>query len=99
MNDKLWYSRGMYEAGFDPMKASREVYDNAVSLGYEKGIAKSLINIGLGMFIIGHDVPGALYRIKEAQEMFKKDNDKKWISNCLATIAIIENTSGSKKEA
>jgi serine phosphatase RsbU (regulator of sigma subunit) len=100
INAKVWLMRGSgYEPDFDPMKAVENIRELSSIIGYEDGLARSTLSLGMGYYIIEHNIPLALEYITKALALFRKADNKKWIANGLLTHAIIQNTAGSKEEA
>ncbi|MGZ4065057.1 MAG: tetratricopeptide repeat protein, partial [Bacteroidia bacterium] len=99
VNDKIWRFRGVSLTDYNPMLEGLEVFEKAKAINYRPGIAKCLLSLGMGTFIIKQDKATALSYFEEALGIFRELDDKKWIANTLLTLGIIYNTSGDKEAA
>nr|MBA3663924.1 tetratricopeptide repeat protein [Bacteroidota bacterium] len=98
INDRMWKTRGnTRDLDPDPLRLSREALEKSRELEYKPGIARGLLNKGMGSFIVLHDVPAAIENLNESLALFTELNDKKWMANVRLTLAII-NTSVGKHE-
>ena len=99
VNQKVWNLRGEPKTDFDAMSLCAEALSKAKEINYPFGIAQSLINFGMGNFIINNNAPLALQQMSEGLEIFKELDNKKWTTNAQFTIAIINNTVGNSEKA
>jgi serine phosphatase RsbU (regulator of sigma subunit) len=99
VNYRAWRFRGVSLTDYDPMKEGLEVYELAKEIGYTLGIARSLLSLGMGSFIIKHDAALSISQLNEALGLFKEMGDKKWTANALLSLGIIHNTIGNREAA
>jgi serine phosphatase RsbU (regulator of sigma subunit) len=98
-NMKVWRIRGAPSEGYDPEKMVSNVLERSREMNYTFGIAQSLLNFGMGSFLIKNDFSLANAQLNEALQIFKDLGDIKWISNALLTISIVNNSAGHKETA
>ncbi|MES2516108.1 MAG: tetratricopeptide repeat protein [Bacteroidota bacterium] len=99
INQKVWTFRGVPQDGYDPVTLASTAFEKAKETGYAFGIARSLLNLGMGSFIMKHDFALATAQLDEAMQIFKDFDDKKWIANTMLTASIINNTAGNLEVA
>jgi serine phosphatase RsbU (regulator of sigma subunit) len=98
-NSLIWGRRGTPHQDFDPFKLIEDALENSKTLGYDFGIAQCTLNKGMGAFILQHNMELSLKFLNEALNMFKLQNNKKWIANTYITLGIITNTIGNSEAA
>lgn len=100
LNDMIWTIRGTaIVTDGDPMKMGLEAFEKCIALNYTYGQARTLLNIGMGAFIISHDAPLAVKHLNESITLFSELGDKKWIANARLTLAIIYNSISQQEPA
>ncbi|MCW3077041.1 MAG: protein serine/threonine phosphatase [Bacteroidetes bacterium] len=93
LNDMIWNIRGTaIVTDSDPMRMGREALEKCIVLNYTYGQARTLLNMGMGAFIILHDAPLSIKQLNESITLFTELGDKKWIANARLTLAIIYNS-------
>lgn len=100
INDRVWRIRGSaVDFLTDPLKESMELLEKARSINYTYGFARSLLNTGMGAFILQHDLPLAMQRMNESINLFIQLDNKKWLANARLTLAIVLNSSAQPEPA
>lgn len=98
-NDLVWRYRTSPNQDYDPVGLITDANLKAEQIGYQYGIARCLLNRGMGAFILDHDYEKSDQLINEARAMFEKQNNLKWIANADLTQAIIQNSTGRPESA
>ena len=99
-NDKIWSIRGVPPGSdFDPMKVGLEMLEKTIEINYPYGRARTLLNMGLGSFVVLHDADKGFQQLNEARDIFKNLNEKKWEANAMLTLAIVYNTISKSEPA
>ncbi|MES2284278.1 MAG: tetratricopeptide repeat protein [Bacteroidota bacterium] len=98
-NKLLWNTRGVPPKGFDPYLVCSETLEKARSINYQFGKAQSLLILGMGSFILKHDLNLSQSQIDEAIELFKDLKNEKWLANAHLTLGIIFTSSGRSESA
>ena len=52
-NDFVWNQRNSPSTEYDPVKLIDDALEKSKSIGYDLGVARCLLNSGMGAFIIG----------------------------------------------
>ncbi len=99
VNQLIWNLRGVPNFSDDPIKMVTGALEKAKNISYTFGVAQSLLNLGMGSFIIKHDLATATLLLDEALQLFREMGDKKWKANTHLTISIINNSAGNPELA
>ncbi len=92
LNQRIWNIRGVPLDGISAFDACSEALEKARKINYPFGVAQCLLNLGMGYFIVQNERVISMQYIQEAFELFKQQDNKKWIANTHLTLAIMNNT-------
>ncbi|MBK9190501.1 MAG: tetratricopeptide repeat protein [Crocinitomicaceae bacterium] len=98
-NDLVWNNRTSPSPNYDPEKLIGDALRKSEKINYRFGVARCLLNQGMGAFIVNHDVPGSDRLINEARTVFSELNDAQWVANADLTQAIIKNSTVNAETA
>jgi serine phosphatase RsbU (regulator of sigma subunit) len=99
VNENFWYQKGGANLDDKPVLLCEDALAKALSVNYSYGAGRSYLSLGMGAFIIEHNVQKSLKLLNEALSVFKDLGDKKWVANTLITIAIMNNSAGNPEQA
>lgn len=98
-NDLVWNLRSAPREGFNPENLITKAHAQSREINYPLGEGRSLLNMGMGAFILNHDYPLSEKYINKAIEIFQNIEDIKWEANGYLTQAIIKNSTGKPETA
>ncbi|MBI3136304.1 MAG: tetratricopeptide repeat protein [Bacteroidetes bacterium] len=98
-NIRVWNLRAAPKTGHNPEELIANAYKNSLEISYRFGEAQSLLNLGMGAFIIHHDYPLSDKYLTEAIQIFQEIQNQKWEANAFLTQAIIKNSTGNPESA
>jgi serine phosphatase RsbU (regulator of sigma subunit) len=100
-NDLIWKLRGVpiADKNYDPMKAGLDALEQSKELNYRYGLGRSYLNMGMGSFVILHDLDKSFAELIEALSIFNELQNKKWAANTRLTLAIINTSHGRSEQA
>src|SRR5687768_7911794 len=99
VNDLVWNLRSSPKPGHQPEELVANAYEKSKTIGYRLGEGRSLLNLGMGAFILHHNYPLAEKYFTESLHIFQELRNKKWEANAFLTHAIISNSVGRPETA
>lgn len=100
-NDMIWNMRGVAipDKNFDPVRIGTQAFEQAVAIAYQYGQARGLVNMGMGSFILFHNLDLAVKQINQGIELLTQLNNSKWVANAQLTLAIIYTSNAQSEPA
>ncbi len=97
--DRIWNLRSNPNVDFDVTKVQNEALQKAEKINFTFGVARCILNNGMGLFILKNDFTNAIKEIDRAIQLFSEIHNEKWVCNSLLTKAIICNSKGMPETA
>ncbi len=99
VNELIWNYRNSPTPDYNPEALMVGLIEKAEAIGYKFGVARGILNKGMGAFILQNNIELALELMSKAKTLFDELNDEKWVSNTLLTKAIMVNSTGAPETA
>jgi serine phosphatase RsbU (regulator of sigma subunit) len=97
-NELLWRQRGTNLPPEEVVRLVDAAFEKATAINYRFGLGQCTLSRAMGAFILEHNSEKSLRLINEAIDIFKEEDNKKWVANALLTLGIISTSTG-KPEA